>query len=121
MVLTDLWATGGNRLIVHPRHGGDNQLWRWEGDLLLSKTGYVAEVAGGRREHGTNAICGKSHGQSNQKWRKDGNRIVSCMHGLVLAIKGGSKSKNSEVILANGPQLDNIGMTLVMTWIFRSV
>ena len=105
----------GNKLIVWPRNGRDNQLWRWEGNLLVSKTGYVAEVCQGNQAPGTNAICWNKHGGTHQQWKQDGNQIVSSMHGLVLDVKESSKDQGAEVILWNSHGGDN------QKWIFRSV
>ena len=99
MVLDIDSGNHGKKLIVYPRDGGDNQLWRWEGNLLVSKTGYALDVQGGNRDPGTNAIAWDYHGAINQQWRMEGDKIVSCLTGLVLDIKGGSKASSTEIIL----------------------
>ena len=91
----------GGRIITYPKHGGDNQLWTWKGNVLVSKTGYALDVQGGSRDPGTNAIAWDYHGAINQQWRMEGDKIVSCLNGLVLDIKGGGKASSTEIILWN--------------------
>ena len=114
MVLDINSGKHGNNLIIWPRNGGDNQLWTWEGNLLVSKTEYVAYVYQGNRAPGTNVISWNKLGGANQKWRQDGDQIVSSLHGLVLDIKGGSKEQGTEIILWNATGGDN------QKWVFKN-
>ena len=115
MVLDIDSGNHGKKLIVYPRDGGDNQLWRWEGNLLVSKTGYVAEVSHGNLTVGANAISWHKVGSTNQKWRLEGDKIVSLLHELVLDIKDMKKDQGTEVILWNANGGDN------QKWVFRCV
>ena len=89
----------GGRVITFPRHGGDNQLWTWKGNALVSKTGYALDVKGGSKDAGTNAIAWDHHGKGNQQWRVEGDKIISHSNGMALDIKDGSKESNSDIIL----------------------
>merc|ERR1712130_218662 len=58
----------GASLILHPKHGGDNQLWKFENGLLVSKTGLVADIEGGSTEQGAKVIAWDKHGGINQQF-----------------------------------------------------
>ena len=89
----------GGRLIIYPKHGGDNQLWQWRGMALVSKSGYALDIKDGNRAPGTNAIPWDHHGGINQQWTVQGDKIISSLNGLCLDIKNGSKAAGSEIIL----------------------
>lgn len=64
----------------------------------MSKTGFVLDVQGCRKEAGTNAIAWNKNGGKNQEWRLEGGRIISLLNGMALDISGASK-KQANIIL----------------------
>jgi len=107
MVLDIAEGKCGGRIITYPKHGGDNQLWKLEGNALISKTGYALDIEGGNRSAGANVICWNHHGGENQQWTVQGDNIISLLNGLSLDIKGGSKDSNVEIVLWPSHNGDN--------------
>ena len=89
----------GGRIITYQKHGGDNQLWTWKENVLMSKTGLVLDVESSNTEQGAQTIAWDYHGGINQQWEIDGNHIISCLNGMVLDIKSGSKDELVGIIL----------------------
>ena len=99
MVLDIEGGRHGARIITYPKHGGDNQLWTWRGNSLVSKSGYAMDIKGGNTSAGASVVSWDHHGGSNQQWRVEGGRIISMLNGMVVDIKGGSKESNADIIL----------------------
>ena len=100
---------GGN-VITYPKHGAQNQLWKWKDGSLISKMGYAMDVKDGNPEEGTNVISWEPHGGENQKWRMEGDKIFSEFNGMVLDISGGSYDSKAEIIvwpLKSSEEVDN--------------
>ena len=91
-------AKHGANIITYKRHGGDNQLWKWNGRCINSKLGYVLDIKENNSKKGTNIIAWKHHGGKNQHWRMKGDKIISGMNDLCLDITGGSKDSNVNII-----------------------
>ena len=89
----------GGRIITYANNGGDNQLWTWKGNVLMSKTGYALDVQGANVTAGTNAISWDHHGKLNQQWKMDEDKIISSLNGMVLDIRGGSREEGADIIL----------------------
>ena len=89
----------GARVITLPLEGGYNQLWTWQGCSLISKTGYALDILGQCKNVGTRVISWGYNGGISQQWRMERDKIVSCLNGLALDIKDGSKSYKSDIIL----------------------
>jgi len=98
LVLDIEGGTNGGKIITYTKHGGDNQLWTWKGNSLVSKTGYALDVKDGTNDSGTNAIAWNYHGGNNQQWRVEGDKIISEANGMALDIKDGKQS-NADIIL----------------------
>ena len=99
MVLDIAEGKHGARIITYPYHGGDNQLWTWKDNSLVSKTGYAMDVEGGNTSAGANVISWTHHGDKNQQWCQDGNKITSTLNGMALDIESGSKVSGAKLIL----------------------
>ena len=89
----------GAQIIVYPYHGGDNQLWTWENNSLVSKTGYAMSVEGDGTAAGDFVISWTHHGKKNQQWCHGGDKITSTLNGMALNIQKGSKELGARVML----------------------
>ena len=90
----------GGKIITYAKHGGDNQLWTWKGNTIVSKTGYALDVQGNNAASGTNVISWDHHGERNQQWKMNGDKILSELNnGMALDIRGGSKNEGVDIIL----------------------
>ena len=98
LVLDIEGAKHGANIITYPKHGGENQLWKWNGRSIISKMGYALDIEGGKAEKGANIIAWNNHGGHNQQFRMRGNKIFSEFNGLCLDIKGGSRDSNIPII-----------------------
>merc|ERR1712179_311631 len=99
MVLDIHSAKEGGKLILYNRHGGDNQLWRFQDGMLVSKTGLVADMQGASREPGTQLIAWQRHGEANQRFHQHNDSIVSNLHGLVFNVRDGNLRADAEVVM----------------------
>ena len=106
----------GGKIITSPKHGGDDQLWTWKENSLVSKTGYAMEVEGSNSSAGTNAISWDHDGGQNQQWRVEGDKIISVLNGFALAIKDGSNDAGADIIL--WPRHANDGPVNNQSWQF---
>ena len=110
MVLDIEDARHGGNVITYQKHGGDNQLWKWKNNAIVSKLGYALDVKDGNPEAGVNVISWEQHGGPNQQWRMEGDKIISELNGLALDISGGSQDSNIEIIvwpLQSADEVDN--------------
>ena len=89
----------GGKLILYHKHGGDNQLWRFQDGLLVSKAGLVADVEGSNTNHGASICAWDRHSGLNQKFHQINDTIVSNLQGFVFDVKDGNMAANAEVIL----------------------
>ena len=105
----------GGRIVTFPQHGGDNQLWTWRKKSLMSKTGFVLDVDHSNKEKGAKTISWVYHGGLNQQWTLDGDKIISCLNGMALDIKGESMEQLVEIVLwpTKSGVWDNQSWTLV--------
>ena len=76
----------GARIVTFPQHGGNNQLWTWRDNALMSKTGFVLDIEQSNEEQGTKTIAWEYHGGLNQQWTMEGDKIISCLNGMSLDI-----------------------------------
>ena len=100
----------GAKIITYSEHGGDNQLWRWEGFCIVSKLGLALDVEASGSEPGTNVVSWTHHGGDNQKWRIQGDKIISEANGMALDIEGGSHDEETPLItwpLHSETEVDN--------------
>lgn len=97
LVLDITGGKHGANIQTFGEHGGDNQLWRWNGKCVLSKLGYVLDIDGGNTEKGTKVIAWNQNGGKNQQWRMEGDKIVSDLNGMCLDIYDASKSSNVQI------------------------
>jgi len=95
--------SGGKKqgsIIIWGKHGGDNQLWRLEGNgLLRSKLGTVIDICHGDKKAGAKLIAYPKHGGENQLWKRNGNQIVSMLNSMVMDVEGGSTKAGTSVIM----------------------
>ena len=99
MVLGIKGGKQGARIITLPLEGEDSQLWTWQGSSLISKTGYALDILGQSTNIGTRVISWGYNGGISQQWRMERDKVVSCLNGLALDIKDGSKAYKSDIIL----------------------
>ena len=103
-------AQHGGNIITYEKHGGDNQLWKWKGKTLVSKTGHVMDIKDGNAQEGTNIIAWEPHGGPNQRWKMKGDKIISKFNKMALDIKDASSESNAEIIvwpLKSKDEVDN--------------
>ena len=85
------------RILTWQKHCGDNQYWTWNGNSIVSKTGYALDIQGCTQ--GTNAISLDHDGGDNQQFKMEGDKIVSLLTGMVLDIKDAIKASNADIIV----------------------
>lgn len=100
-------ASEGKQMILYKKHGGNNQLWKWDSDgRLVSKSkGLVLDIAGDNDKEGASVIARKQKGANNQKWELRGEYIHSKFNDMVMQATGseqgakiqlGSKTSSKE-------------------------
>ena len=114
LVLDITGGLPGGKLTIFAKHGGANQLWRFEKGCLLSKLGLVADVKSGNRNSGAEIIASHKHGDINQLWELHGNEISSKMNGLVMTVNGNLRSGTAVVLM-------NTSFTDAQTWYWYSL
>ncbi|KAJ3119730.1 hypothetical protein HK100_000175, partial [Physocladia obscura] len=68
----------GSRILVYENHGGDNQKFVWDGDMIRNiHSGKVLDVSGCNFENGTEVIQWEENGGENQKWEFKNGLILS--------------------------------------------
>lgn len=65
----------------HPCHGDSNQLWRVEGDRIISE---LDGMCLDQRMTDHNAVLWQCHGGRNQRWHIRGEEVVSAENGYCL-------------------------------------
>merc|ERR1712066_606686 len=80
---------------MYTYHGGDNQLWKWDGQAIrnLKYPKMVLDLTSDRV-----ILYGTHHGGDNQRWTYDGEKLVSACHDLVLDI-GDWKNKDGSAVI----------------------
>ena len=99
LVLDIARSEHGANIVTFQEHGGDNQIWKWQGNNLVSKLGYVLDVNASGSEEGTKVIAWKHHGGVNQQWIMIGDKIISVLNGMCLNIPSNSKSSEAGIVL----------------------
>ena len=99
LVLDIARSEHGANIVTFQEHGGDNQIWKWQGNNLVSKLGYVLDVNARGDEEGTKVIAWKHHGGLNQQWIMIGDKIISVLNGMCLDIPERSKDSDVEIVL----------------------
>jgi len=99
LVLDIAGSKHGANIVTFRKHGGDNQIWKWQGNNLVSKLGYVLDVNARGSEEGTKVIAWKHHGGVNQQWIMIGDKIISVLNGMCLDIPARSKSSDVGIVL----------------------
>jgi len=90
----------GGKLIIHDRHGGDNQLFKFDYDgSIISKSGLCLDIKDCSDDNCAEVIGWSPNGGDNQKWRVVGTRIESQMNGKVLDIFEGGTDNCTAVIV----------------------
>ena len=85
------------QLITSKASGSPDQLWKWKGNTLISKSGYVVSTIG--NEAGACAVAVENDFSTSQQWTMDGTKIVSTLNGMALDIKNGSIWSNKDIII----------------------
>ena len=98
MVLDIKGNEHGANIIQWPPHGGDNQLWRWNGFSIVSKTGLALDVEGGGTDRGAEVLGWTHHGGDNQKWRIQGDKIISASNNMALDVEGESREAGAKIV-----------------------
>jgi GTP-binding protein EngB required for normal cell division len=102
MVL-DIWQSSkanGAKVILHTKHGGSNQKWRYENEMLVSQMhGKVLDLHGDSKGPETPMHVWTAHGGSNQKWKfveledtKHGSSSLETVQVVVSGNPGVGKS-----------------------------
>ena len=99
MVLEIDGSKHGARIKTMERQGGDNQLWTWRGNTLVSKTGYALDMINENRATEIRIISWDHYGGRSQQWKMEKDKIISTLNGYALDIKDGSKESNADIIL----------------------
>ena len=99
LVLDIAGGVQGGKLIIYTKHGGDNQLWKFEEGRLVNKMGMVADIMAGSMEEEAEVIGWERHDGDNQKWSMQGNFIHSELTDMVMDLKGGIMEEGTEVIM----------------------
>ena len=98
LVLDIAYGAWGNKITLYERHGGDNQLWKFQDGFLVSKGGLVADISG---VNANEAVIGQDQHQSmNQKWTKEGDCIQNQRTGMVMQVKDGKMESGTEIIMS---------------------
>ena len=98
MVLDIKGNEHGANIIQWPPHGGDNQLWRWNGFSIVSKSGLALDVEGGGTDRGAEVLGWTHHGGDNQKWRIQGDKIISVSNNMALDVEGESREAGAKIV-----------------------
>ena len=99
LILDIAGSNHGANIVTFRKHGGNNQIWKWQGNKIVSKLGYVLDVNAGGTEEGTKVIAWNHHGGLNQQWIMIGDKIISVLNGMCLDIPAGSRSSGIGIIL----------------------
>ena len=99
LILDIAGSNHGANIVTFQKHGGNNQIWKWQGNKIVSKLGYVLDVNAGGTEEGTKVIAWNHHGGLNQQWIMIGDKIISVLNGMCLDIPAGSRSSGIGIIL----------------------
>eukprot|EP00092_Neocalanus_flemingeri_P082806 GFUD01103816.1.p2 GENE.GFUD01103816.1~~GFUD01103816.1.p2 ORF type:complete len:128 (-),score=38.07 GFUD01103816.1:31-414(-) len=99
LVLDVAGGVQGGKLIIYQKHGGDNQLWRFEEGRLVNKIGMVADIMAGSTEEEAEVIAWEKHDGDNQKWSMKENYIHSELTDMVMDLKEGQMEEGAEVIM----------------------
>ena len=77
-------SADGHILTTSPINGTDTQLWRWDGNCLVNKLGFVADIKEAS-EGETRPILLTSHsGTQSQQWKEDHGNMRSMLSKLVM-------------------------------------
>ena len=74
------WPQLGGHIITWYKNGEDSQLWRWKGNTIVNKLGYVLDVEGEMNW----VIASKPNGEKSQEWMMVGDKIISALNGMAL-------------------------------------
>ena len=99
LVLDIAGGVKGGKLIIYTKHGGNNQLWKFQEGRLVNKTGMVADIKDESKKQGAEVIGWARHDRDNQKWSMKENFIHSKLTDMVMDIKGGKMEVGTEVIM----------------------
>ena len=88
----------GETPVVMNKVGGDNQLWRMEGNHLVSKSsGLVLDISGSGS--GARVVMWSKHGGENQKFRIQNTMIISRRDNTTLDVAGGGTVEGTKVLM----------------------
>ncbi|KAJ6648332.1 Actinohivin [Pseudolycoriella hygida] len=94
-LVLDVTNDGKGEIITYPYHGGNNQLWRYENDMIYSKlNGFVMDIEAKESK----VILYPPHGGMNQKWVFDHDFSVRSHLGKVMDIAKKDKSWSGRLI-----------------------
>ncbi|PSN42601.1 hypothetical protein C0J52_19718 [Blattella germanica] len=87
----------GTHIIMWPFHGGDNQLWEYKNNMIISKaSGLVLDIY--KNQHAAPIITYESHGGPNQKWHFDDDFTIRSESEMVLDVQNGAVDQGTPVI-----------------------
>ena len=88
------------KLKTFPKTGciPNTQIWTWEDNCLLSKTGHALEVNDWEESNGIHAITNEKIGLIDQKWRVEGDKIISYANDLALDINVNDDNSDPDII-----------------------